>query len=104
MTPESFTYEWDYGSGSLVSGPSPGYYTLTIDTSDAANVGKYRIDLTANYENYSKIENFGMYLNIISRPTTINNSTGLFYVSEEIYIFETIDNYSEKDSKKFVVK
>ncbi len=88
---ESFTFDWDYGSGSLAPGPSAGYYTFSIDTSDATNVGKYRIDLTANYENYTKIENFGMYLNIISRPTIINKSAGLFYVSEEIFIFESID-------------
>jgi len=88
---ESFTFDWDYGSGSLAPGPSAGYYTFSIDTSDATNVGKYRIDLTANYENYTKIENFGIYLNIISRPTTINGSSGLFYVSEEIFIFEALN-------------
>jgi len=88
LNPESFTYEWDYGSGSLVPGPLLGYYTFEIDTSDAANIGKYRIDLTVKLENYTQFEDFGMYINILSRPTEINGSSGIFYQSENIFIFK----------------
>ncbi|MFW9826831.1 MAG: DUF2341 domain-containing protein [Candidatus Thorarchaeota archaeon] len=88
LIPESFIFNWDYGSGSLILGPSPGFYTFEIDTSDAANVGKYRIDISVNLENYTEIEDFGMYINILSRPTEINGSSGIFYVSEDIYIFK----------------
>jgi len=86
LTPDTFTYDWDYGTGSLEPGPIVEYYTFGIDTSLATNVGKYRFDITASYENYSKIESF-VYVNIISRPTTINGSSGLFYLSEDIFIF-----------------
>jgi hypothetical protein len=88
LTPESFTYEWDYGSGSLIPGPLAGYYTFEIDTLDAPNVGKYRIDLSVNLENYTQFEDYGMYINIISRPTEIDGSSGLIYVSEDIFIFK----------------
>jgi hypothetical protein len=89
LAPETFTYEWDYGSGAVLPGPLPSYYTFSIDTSDATNIGKYRIDLTATLENYSQITDFGMYINIIARPTIMNESSGLLYVSEEIFIFDT---------------
>ncbi len=89
LAPDTFTYEWDYGSGSLEPGPIAEYYTFGIDTSLATNVGKYRFDITASYENYSKIESF-IYVNIISRPTKINESSGLLYISEDILIFEEI--------------
>jgi hypothetical protein len=91
LTAESFTYDWDYGSGSLTPGPLPGYYTFELDTSDATNVGKYRIDLTVILENYTQFEDFGMYIDIIPRPTEINGNSGILYVSENIYIFETIN-------------
>jgi len=89
LTPDSFTYEWDYGSGSLVPGPIQEYYTFSIDTADAANIGKYRFDLSATLENYSQIVNYGMYINILARPTMMNGSSGLYYVAEELFIFET---------------
>ncbi|MFX1278109.1 MAG: LamG domain-containing protein [Promethearchaeota archaeon] len=91
LTPESFIYDWDYGSGLLSPGPSPGYYTFEIDTSDATNVGKYRIDITVKLENYTQIEDFGMYIEIISRPTEINGESGILYDSENIFIFEAIN-------------
>lgn len=92
LTAETFTYDWDYGSGSVNPDPmNPGYYTIEIDTGDATNVGKYRIEVTAGRENYSKIENFGFYLNILSRPTTINGKEGILYLSQNIYIFKELN-------------
>ncbi|MFW9825660.1 MAG: LamG-like jellyroll fold domain-containing protein, partial [Candidatus Thorarchaeota archaeon] len=88
ITPDSFTYEWDYGSGTLIPGPIAEYYYFSFDTSLATNVGKYRIDISVSRENYTMIDDFGMYINIISRPTTINGSAGLLYVSSNIFIFE----------------
>ncbi|MFW9895485.1 MAG: LamG-like jellyroll fold domain-containing protein [Candidatus Thorarchaeota archaeon] len=88
IVPDTFTYEWDYGSGSLTSGPIAEYYYFSFDTSLATNVGKYRIDISVSRENHSMIEDFGMYINIISRPTTINGSAGLLYVSSNIFIDE----------------
>ncbi|MHA2109777.1 MAG: hypothetical protein ACW99R_18885, partial [Candidatus Hodarchaeales archaeon] len=88
LVPDTFTYDWDYGSGSLMPGPIADYYYFGLNTTLATNVGKYRIDISVSRENYTMIENYGMYINIISRPTTINGSSGLLYVSENIYIFE----------------
>ncbi|KKM75541.1 hypothetical protein LCGC14_1389210, partial [marine sediment metagenome] len=88
---EEITYEWDYSAGNIPIAPdpmNPGYYTFEIDTSNAPIIGKYRIDITASLENHTKIENYGIYINILSRPTNINGSSGLLYVSESFYIFE----------------
>ncbi len=89
LVPDIFTYDWDYGSGTLINDPlHANYYYFELDTTLATNVGKYRIDITVSRENYSQIEDFPMYINIISRPTTINGSSGLLYISENIFIFE----------------
>ncbi|MHA2391198.1 MAG: LamG-like jellyroll fold domain-containing protein [Promethearchaeota archaeon] len=91
LVADTFTYDWDYGSGAVNPDPmNPGYYTIEIDTSAATNVGKYLIEVTAGRENYSKIDDFGFFINILTRPTQINGSTGILYVSEDIYIFESI--------------
>ncbi|MFX1597056.1 MAG: hypothetical protein ACFFBK_13450, partial [Promethearchaeota archaeon] len=91
LSPESFTYEWDYGSGSLVSGPLAGYFTFQVNTLAAPNVGKYKIGLTVALENYSVIKDFEMYIDILSRPTMINGKEGLDHIVDEIYIFEAIN-------------
>jgi hypothetical protein len=89
LSPEFFSYDWDYGSGILISDPlHTGFYYFELDTALATNVGKYRIDITVGRENFSMIEDFALYINIISRPTTINGSSGLLYISENIIIFE----------------
>ena len=89
---DTFTYEWDYGSGSVNLDPiNPDYYTIEIDTSTAPNVGKYRIEIIAGLENYTKIDDIDFYINILSRPTSMNGSTGILYVSQDIYIFETMN-------------
>ena len=89
LTADIFTYEWDYGSGSVgIDSINPGYYTYELDTTDASIVGKYRIDFTASLENHTKIENFGVYINILSRPTELNGSTDVLFVSESIYALE----------------
>jgi hypothetical protein len=92
LVADVFTYDWDYGSGTVSLDPlNPGYYTIEIDTSAAVNVGTYRIELTAGLENYTKIDNFGFYINILSRPTTLNGSSGIVYVSEDIFIYEALN-------------
>jgi hypothetical protein len=86
---DEFTYDWDYGSGSVNPDPlNPGYYTFEIDTTAATNVGKYLIEITAGLENHTKIDGFGFFINILSRPTNLNGSAGILYVSENIIIFE----------------
>lgn len=103
---EIFTFDWDYGSGSVNPDPmNPGYYTIEIDTGDATNVGKYRIEVTVGRENYSKIDNFGFYLNILSRPTTINGEEGILYLSQDIYIFKELNfmfEYEDAMSSNYI--
>jgi len=89
---DTFAYDWDYGSGSVDPDPlNSGYYTFEIDTSAATNVGKYLIEITAGLENHTKIDGFGFFINILSRPTKLNGSAGISYVSEDIFIFEAIN-------------
>ena len=116
LVPDAFTYDWDYGSGSLVTGPIAEYYYFSLDTTLATNVGKYRIDISVSKENHSMIENYGMYINIISRPTSLNESLGLLYVpssififKEEIFIFEYVDVFTDTpisnlDEKSFLMQ
>ncbi|MFW9969182.1 MAG: LamG-like jellyroll fold domain-containing protein [Candidatus Odinarchaeota archaeon] len=95
-----FTFDWDYGSGSVNPDPiNLGYYTLEIDTGDATNVGKYRVEISAGLENYSRISNFGFYINILSRPTNINGQEGILYIPENIYIFQEMNfTFEYKDA------
>jgi hypothetical protein len=116
LIPDTFTYEWDYGSGSLVPHTDVGFYYFSLNTTFATNVGKYRIDISVSLENYTMIEDYGIYINIVSRPTTINGSSGLLYVSENIFIFEeeiftfdymdvfTSNPISDLDEKTFLMQ
>jgi hypothetical protein len=116
LIPDIFTYEWDYGSGSLAPHLDAGFYYFSLDTTLATNVGKYRIDISVSLENYTMIEDYGMYINIISRPTMINGSTGLMYVSENIFInesqnfaFDYVDTFTanpvtDLDEKSFLLQ
>jgi hypothetical protein len=89
---DTFTYSWDYGSGTINPDPlNSGYYTVEIDTSAATNVGKYLIKFTAGRENYTEIDNYGLFINILSRPTTINGEDGILYISQEIFIFKELN-------------
>ena len=92
LVADTFTYDWDYGSGTVNPDPlNPGYYTIEIDTSAATNVGKYLIEFTAGLENYTKIDDEGFFINILSRPTTINGEDGILYVSQNIFIFKELN-------------
>ncbi|MFX0023469.1 MAG: LamG-like jellyroll fold domain-containing protein [Candidatus Hermodarchaeota archaeon] len=92
LVADTFTYNWDYGSGTVNPDPiNPGYYTIEIDTSAATNVGKYLIKFTAGRENYTKIDNYGLFINILSRPTTINGEDGILYISQNIFIFKELN-------------
>ena len=63
-----------------------GYYTFTIDTSDALTTGIKIISVIASLENYSTQENFLVYLNIRERITTLNGETDLLYLSPKIWV------------------
>jgi len=89
LVADTFTYSWDYGSGTVSLDPiHPEYYTITINTANAPNVGKYRVEISVALENYSTINTYGFFINILSRPTVINNVSTLLQSSPQIYIFE----------------
>jgi len=89
---EMFTYNWDYGSGSVNTDPmNSGYYTMELNTSAVADISTYHIEFTARRENHTEIVNFDFFINILTRPTSMKNSTGIVYVSESIYIFEELN-------------
>ena len=62
---------------------NPGYFTFTIDTFDAQTIGIKIISITALYENYSKIENYLIYLDVLPRLTTVNGNEELEYINEQ---------------------
>jgi len=85
----TLTYEWDYGMGNI--NPDPvhlGYYYFEMDTYLAPNTGKYRIEITAILENYTTYYEL-MDINILSRPTTINQTATLLQRSPEIYVLQS---------------
>ncbi|MFX1567838.1 MAG: LamG-like jellyroll fold domain-containing protein [Promethearchaeota archaeon] len=90
LTAESVTYNWDYGSGSINPDPmNPGYYTFELNTALAPIVGIYKIDITATLENHTKIDDFEVTLNILLRPTEINGTNNVIFLSENVYALET---------------
>ncbi|MHA1301641.1 MAG: DUF2341 domain-containing protein, partial [Candidatus Helarchaeota archaeon] len=85
----SLTYSWQYGSGVISENPiNSGNYTFQINTSLSPDCATFKIDISAKLENYTKIDNFGLYINILTRPTSLNGSSEISYVSKKIYILD----------------
>ncbi len=90
LTTNRVAYDWDYGSGPINPDPiNPGYYTFELNTADTPTVGTYRIDISAALENYTKIDAFSIYLTILLRPTEINGTKTMIFLSESVYALET---------------
>ncbi|MFX1574313.1 MAG: LamG-like jellyroll fold domain-containing protein [Promethearchaeota archaeon] len=90
----TLSYEWQFGSGPIPTDPSDSdYYIFEIDTSVATNIGKYRIDITAYYENYSMQVDYPVDINIIARPTLINGISELLQLSPKLWVNESA-NYT----------
>ncbi|MFX1379670.1 MAG: hypothetical protein ACFFA4_11335 [Promethearchaeota archaeon] len=90
------TYEWlGLTPISFYADPiNVGFYTFTLDTSDAQTTGLKVISITASYENYTTKSNFLVYLNILERETILNaQSDDLYYISSRIYV---------QDQKNFI--
>jgi len=82
-----------------------GFYTFTINTSDAQNVGNYSISITATYENYTTQSDFVVALWILERKTTINGQSALLYISSEILVKEKkyfVFTYRDVDTNKII--
>jgi len=79
--------KWNFGDDIMLQDPSKaaGFYTIFFDTSEAPTIGKYLLEFSADKGNFSaSTENF--FINIINRPTTINNKTQLDRIYKEIYV------------------
>ncbi|MFX1599769.1 MAG: hypothetical protein ACFFB6_04160 [Promethearchaeota archaeon] len=69
-----------------------GFYTFTINTSDAQSTGLYIISITATYENYTTQSDFLVYLIILERKTTLNNqTTDIVYINTKILVQDPKD-------------
>ncbi|MFX0105861.1 MAG: hypothetical protein ACFE75_10240, partial [Candidatus Hodarchaeota archaeon] len=86
-------YSWDYGSGTLSDDPiHADLYFFEFDSTPAPSAAEYIIDFVAILSNYSTITD-SIIVSIISRPTSINDSTSLFQRSPVIFIHE-MHNYT----------
>ncbi|MBN1217107.1 MAG: hypothetical protein JXA99_16930 [Candidatus Lokiarchaeota archaeon] len=80
---------------------SPGYYTFTIDTSIFPNIDQYKIEITANKDNYTYIDDYEILLDIKPIPTVINGQSREKIIDEipvlhaKNYIFEYNDTINE---------
>jgi len=61
------------------------YYTFTVNTSLSLNTGKYRIEITAQLQNYS-VKTTGFDLIILTRPTSIDGYVKLEHISKDLWI------------------
>ncbi|TES95050.1 MAG: hypothetical protein E3J90_10430 [Promethearchaeota archaeon] len=90
----SLSYDWLYGSGTINPDPiNDGYYTFTINTSVAPAGGQYQFEITATKENYTQIQDFDFDIIIEPRPTLLNGSTDIIYLSTDVWI-EDAQNFT----------
>jgi len=80
---------------------SMGYYTFLFDTAIVTNVGQYLIEITANKDNYTKIDDYEIILDIDPIPTALNGTSRVKIIddipvlSEKFYIFEYYDTIND---------
>ncbi len=102
------TYEW-LGLPAMIISADPinfGFFTLTINTSDAQSTGLKVISITAVYENYTTQSDFLVYINIFERKTILNDQTAdLVYLSSKIWIEDPkyfIFTYKDDSTKRII--
>ena len=87
----TITYSWDYGSGYLSIDPKhSGYYYFEFDSSLAPSAAQYIIDINAQLQNYSSIED-SLLIKILERPTIINGTSNIFQLAPKIYVKESVN-------------
>ena len=87
ITGANLSYSWNFGSGDLTVDPShSGYYYFEINTSQAKNVGLYKIYFTAEQQNYATVQDYVLDLNILRRPTQLNGQAELVHISRTLWI------------------
>ena len=81
----TMNYIWDSSESQFYADPVyDGYYTFTLNTSDAPYIGINYIIIIASLENYTT-QAFAIYLRVRERPTTLNNKTGILYIPMSIW-------------------
>ncbi|TFG24502.1 MAG: hypothetical protein EU533_02015 [Promethearchaeota archaeon] len=81
-----------------------GYYTFTINTYDAQTIGIKIISITAQLQNYSEVQNYLIYVNILPRLTTINGNDQLEYLNDQIWVQDRhIYTFAYEDSLRSTV-
>jgi len=82
----TMVYTWlNLGSIQFYADPVyDGFYTFTINTSDTLHTGMYIIIINIILENHTT-QQFPITLRVLERQTTLNNTTGLFYISKSIW-------------------
>lgn len=86
------TYSWNYGNGSVLMDPlSNKYYYILINTSLVSDIGEYNIQIAAQLQYNSNINvlNRNFTLKIINRPTLLNGTLNILYLSKELYILDS---------------
>ena len=68
-----------------------GFYTFTINTSDAQSTGLKIINVIASFENYTTQSNFLIYLNILERKTDLNGQSELVYLNPKVWVQDAHD-------------
>ncbi|MFX1314842.1 MAG: hypothetical protein ACFE9T_03195 [Promethearchaeota archaeon] len=106
LTKAHLTYQWlAHAPIDILGDPvNKGFYTFTINTSDAQNTGSYIIDIIATYENYTT-QSILVFLDILARKTTLNNQTGLLSINSEIFVQEQklfIFTYRDANTNKII--
>jgi hypothetical protein len=84
------TYQW-LGLAPIdifVDPVNKGFYTFTINTSDAQNTRSYNISIIATYENYTTQSDFIVTLIILDRKTTINGQSEILHINSKIFVQE----------------
>ncbi len=104
----TLNFNWDYGSGSIMSDTRTGYeeyYVLQIDTTSSPNTGLFKFKVSAELENYTSQVNVNFDVFILDRPTLINGTSQVLYISENVYALDSqtfIFNYTDTNSDSLI--
>ena len=85
------TFSWFYGSGQVLPDvpKGAGYYSFFFNTENASEVGAYTITFSATKQNYSNgVPASSFIINVINRPTMLDTSENVLYISQKIYVQE----------------
>jgi len=80
----SVSYEWQFTDAPVTIPEAAATYSFAINTANA-DVGHYRITISASLENYTT-KKIIFYINIVHRPTALNGDTKLHHITKSIWV------------------